>query len=215
MRNNKEKLCSICGELFSPYHTTQKACSLECAKLLKKKTDKKYREDTIKKYGYRPTTIYTKICDRCWVGYTTTYKHQKKCSRSCFFEEAKKTRKGKGNPAYRNWKFVDRDNPKAREEFNYKYREFQKNAKKILQKQLDTVGCSYCERCNTTQSMRRETHHIVYRSEKPKHQYLHDERNLIRLCMRCHNEFHKHKASRKSLVEKRNLVELFGPLSHT
>lgn len=210
-----EKSCVVCEKLFLQYHTLQKTCSFVCTKIRKSQLNKIYKAKQKEKYWYTPTTIYKKVCDLCWKDYETTYKHQKKCSRKCFSEEQKVTRKWKNNPAYRNWKFVDWDKWENRKEFNHKNREFQRNAKKILQRQLDTVWYSYCEHCNSSQSWRWETHHIVYRSEKPKHEYLHDERNLIRLCITCHNEFHKHKASRKELVEKRKLVELFGPLSNT
>lgn len=70
-------------------------------------------------------------------------------------------------------------------------------------------GIMFCEVCSDSNSLL-ETHHIIFRSEKPNHPNLHDEVNLIKVCVTCHNEFHKHKGSRNELVEERKLNELFG-----
>ena len=71
----------------------------------------------------------------------------------------------------------------------------------------------YCERCevnqNSKKALRFEVHHIIFASERPKHKNLHNPKNLILLCIGCHNELHKHKFLRNDLVVKRGLVELF------
>jgi len=77
-------------------------------------------------------------------------------------------------------------------------------------KMISEKGYIYCEECKTSKSFRFEHHHIVYRSEKPRHEFLHDPRNLITLCIKCHNYYHKHKSHRNPLVESRKLYELFG-----
>jgi len=47
MKKVKPKKCKACGELFTPFQTTQKACSVKCAMdIAKEKADKKYRKET-------------------------------------------------------------------------------------------------------------------------------------------------------------------------
>jgi len=53
--------------------------------------------------------------------------------------------------------------------------------KKIVEEQY------YCQLCGSTNWL--EIHHIVYRSENGSN----DERNLIRLCKRCHELVHSNK----------------------
>lgn len=55
-------------------------------------------------------------------------------------------------------------------------------------------------------------HHIVYRSEAPKHENLHNKRNVIKLCNECHSNYHNRKDNRKHLVIERKLWELFPEL---
>jgi len=49
MKKVKPKKCKACGELFTPFQTTQKACSVKCAmEIAKEKADKEYRKETRK-----------------------------------------------------------------------------------------------------------------------------------------------------------------------
>lgn len=68
-----------------------------------------------------------------------------------------------------------------------------------------------CERCGDVNTL--SVHHIVYRSEAPRHENLHNPRNLIKLCNECHAWFHQQKDRRKELVIHRMLWDLF-PLLH-
>lgn len=88
--------------------------------------------------------------------------------------------------------------------------EFEKQAKKNKDRIIKEDGHLNCEKCSTTSSIQFSTHHIVFRSEAPKHPELNNLRNLIYLCYECHESFHKKKASRNYLIAKRKLTELFG-----
>jgi len=70
-------------------------------------------------------------------------------------------------------------------------------------------GYEYCEHCFRTSGMF-SVHHIAFASEVPGHKELHNRKNLILLCWKCHNFFHNNKSIRNSLVEERGLNKLFG-----
>ena len=91
-----------------------------------------------------------------------------------------------------------------------KDREYIKVRKAIRKEKDEKYGYWFCDKCEINETYHCSMHHIVYRSEKPKHEHLHNERNLIDLCMRCHNYFHEKKDRRNYLIEERNLTELFG-----
>lgn len=68
----------------------------------------------------------------------------------------------------------------------------------------------WCELCGTSNSLRFETHHIIFASEVSGHKELHNFKNLIYVCINCHNKLHKHKKLRNDLVKNRGLNELFN-----
>jgi len=74
---------------------------------------------------------------------------------------------------------------------------------------IEDLGYVECEQCGITQGSNFHVHHIVYRSEAPKHKNLHHENNLILLCEGCHNWYHNKKDRRKPLVRLRGLKKLF------
>jgi len=67
----------------------------------------------------------------------------------------------------------------------------------------------FCYRCGVSQKSL-ECHHIVWRSEIPRHEEKHNHRNLIFVCAECHAWYHDKKGNRNSLVEKRKLYKVFG-----
>lgn len=85
---------------------------------------------------------------------------------------------------------------------------FQKAKAHMRERQLDERGYLYCENCGKT-TKELDAHHIVYRSERPKHPELNNERNLILLCRPCHTWFHDKKDRREQLMLNRNLKQLF------
>lgn len=209
MLRNKEKKCVVCWKLFKPYTSTQKNCSYACSKIHKSNVDRAWKERRFKEHWYNKTTEYKHTCKICRKKYISTQKLQTYCSRKCFSENEKISRKWKWNPAYKNWNFVDWNKKENRRTFLHKYREFEKNAKKILDTQKDKYWYVFCQYCKNSNAGRYETHHIIYRSEKPKHINLHDKSNLIRLCRACHIKFHKDKTLRHKLIKERELDKLF------
>jgi hypothetical protein len=67
----------------------------------------------------------------------------------------------------------------------------------------------FCYRCGVSQK-NLECHHIIWRSEIPRHEEKHNHRNLIFVCSECHAWYHDKKGNRNSLVEKRKLYNVFG-----
>lgn len=62
-----------------------------------------------------------------------------------------------------------------------------KTAQEIRKEKIALHGYWFCDKCKTNDAYHFSMHHIVYRSEKPKHEHLHNKRNLIDLCEKCHN----------------------------
>ena len=74
---------------------------------------------------------------------------------------------------------------------------------------LERLEYPHCERCERSDRYKFSFHHIVYRSEAPKHPNLHHPDNLIHVCDYCHNYFHESKARRIYLINERRLFKLF------
>lgn len=91
-----------------------------------------------------------------------------------------------------------------------KDKEYIRIRKEIRKEKIDRYGYWFCDKCKINDTYHCSMHHIIYRSEKPKHEHLHNKRNLIDLCAKCHNWFHAKKDRRNYLIEERNLTELFG-----
>jgi hypothetical protein len=87
---------------------------------------------------------------------------------------------------------------------------FEKNVAEIKQGMIDKVGYIYCECCHKSNALRFEGHHIVFRSEKPKHPNLNDKENILITADDCHVEFHKNKGKRNNIVKQRKLNLIFG-----
>jgi hypothetical protein len=87
----------------------------------------------------------------------------------------------------------------------------------LLKKQRDNNPdgyFNYCERCGKPKPFKLDEHHIIMKSEKPKHKELDNERNKILLCSDmdngCHSWYHAKKSRRNDLIDERKLEELFG-----
>lgn len=91
----------------------------------------------------------------------------------------------------------------------HKEKEFLKACKELKEEMDRDFGYDICMICGTTRSMKWENHHIIYRSEAPFHENLHNKRNLIRICCDCHYNIHRSKENRTKLVNERKLWELF------
>lgn len=86
---------------------------------------------------------------------------------------------------------------------------FIKNKASLIKEMFDDHGYLFCEVCKCSNGGL-EGHHIIFRSEKPKHKNLHDKVNLIMCCVSCHNKFHRKKGVRNDLVIERGLEVVFG-----
>lgn len=92
--------------------------------------------------------------------------------------------------------------------------EYANNRSEKIQENIAIYGVITCENCRQfalkPPVFKEECHHIIFRSEKPRHKFMHDKRNLLILCVECHGLYHKNKSMRNELVEERGLYLLFG-----
>ena len=199
----QEKKCSKCKEVksfneFSIDRTHSDGLRSSCKKCNRKII--KNKECKFCETSFKPYTTLDKFCSsKCRIN------NQKSKRSSNWSEEKAKKITGKNNPAYRNGMYCRSNKKTAIGE-----REFIRNSKELKQEMINDFGYIHCQECKINNSLRFETHHIIYRSEKPLHENLHKKQNLIVLCIQCHNEYHKHKSKRNKLVEDRNLNILFG-----
>ena len=203
LKIQKEKICPVCNKSFTPRSSLTKYCSYACSNTIKCNKNNKFSRDKIKcKYCNKEFTPYTRDTKYC--SYTCRLEDIKSSRTHRWSKEQCDKRKGKSNPCYRNGLYSGESRNKVVQE-----KILIKNSKELKQKMIDECGYIYCQNCNTSNSPRFETHHIIFRSEKPLHEHLHSKSNLIILCIKCHNDFHAHKSKRVSLVEDRNLMDIF------
>lgn len=131
---------------------------------------------------------------------------KKYCGRNCFFKSQKKNRRGKNNPAYRNGDYVGVSSGLPN---NGNRNTGAVQCKEYKEKFIDINDHVFCERCKAFDSPRFEVHHLVFRSEAPRHKNLHNEDNLVLLCIECHNKMHKDKESREELYKFQKTKLLF------
>jgi len=174
---------------------------------------KKYRKNNFerfKKYDInKAKKAPIRKCVECGKLYQRVKEGKGLCSHKCHGKNWKEngTRKGEKNPGYRNGFYTNRSKTKMSETAMKHYNACRKYRTEFLEKN----DYYYCEHCKTNHSLRFETHHIVYASEAPKHKELHNFRNMILLCIECHNKFHGNKRKiRKYLVIERDLETLFN-----
>ena len=121
----------------------------------------------------------------------------------------KKSRVGENNPSYKHGLRMS-DKKKGKDYQNTKHL---RACSKYRKKFLSEKGYLFCESCGVNQNgtPKFEVHHIYYASLYPRHKELHNEKNLILLCIQCHNDFHssKRKDEFKILEKERGLKELF------
>jgi len=197
--------CIICGKQFKKWGSIKKFCSQGCrSKACSQRRSK------------RPKTKICKTCSRGFEPYTSLDKF---CSALCRIEDLKlkrsmrwnevstKKRLGELNPSFKTGCYV-RGKDGNRGKLDYKQSLLDRTRKTLLHEMRQDFGYTFCQRCSqSTDSL--SAHHIIYRSEAPKHENLHNRRNLILICMLCHKWFHKAKTNRKELVQERKLWELF------
>lgn len=200
----KKKACKGCGKEFEPDHGKTQRCEA-----CRKSYWKEYNKKQAKKNYRKGKSLECKNCQKEFT--VNAYFNPKYCSVKCRADDLK--RLGKDSPNYKHGLFVNRKTAKI---YHHKEREFEKTAKVIKQRIKDANGGYLrCERCKTTSSQLWDVHHIVYRSEAPKHENLHNPANLILLCRLCHGFMHSKKSNREALVKERKLHLYFNHLPKT
>jgi len=199
----KDKECPICKNIFTTNNVLQKYCSPPCQFVAAgSRTSKKSKTSKCKvcKKTFYPYTSLSKFCSaNCRI-------ENMKSKRSCRWnKQSVENRKGKNNPGYK-----DGNRTREVKSNSIGKRPYIRIRNKIRAEKIEEYGYLFCDKCGTNKTYQWETHHLIYRSEKPNHEHIHHERNLIDLCIKCHNWFHEKKARRNPYVEERNLVELFG-----
>ena len=194
--------CLICNSEFMPKSMKSKYCSYRCKTL-----------SEMQKRSKKPVTKKCKVCNTEFKPYTSLDKF---CSANCRVENMKSSRShrwskektlnrmGINNPGYVHGLRAGNKAPSAEG-----LKVFQRNRNEILNTMLETVGYTYCEKCSKS-GVKLEGHHIIYRTDKPKHEHLHDKINILMVCVPCHNLFHTTKGLRNELVLARGLHILFG-----
>jgi 5-methylcytosine-specific restriction endonuclease McrA len=162
-------------------------------------------------HNRKEKTCQDKYCENTFFQYKSTDKY---CSYSCQAKHTKPPKRTelKRTPFKLSQKSIDKMKakaklPKKKTKFQI---EFEKQAKNNKDKIIKEDGNLNCEKCSTTFSIQFSTHHIVFRSETPKHPELNNLKNLIYLCYECHESLHKNKKSRNYLIRLRNLTSVFG-----
>ncbi len=117
----------------------------------------------------------------------TSFNNAQYCSDECRFSSYKTTRLGKSNSAYRNGFFTKKRMSSGRRLITKRHM----NACVLYRKNfIKEHNYIFCESCGTNNSFKFEVHHIYYASLWPRHPELHNPKNLILVCIQCHNDFH-------------------------
>jgi 5-methylcytosine-specific restriction endonuclease McrA len=195
--------CINCNIEFEGKSKVAKYCSKQC----KSKYEVKLRSN-------KPKLKTCQYCSNEFSPYTSLDKY---CSANCRVENMKSKRSrrwskestqkriGKNNPSFKSGMYA-RDNKRT----DNGQKEYLRIRNEMRSNMILQHGYLFCEHCTTNQTYQWEMHHIIFRSEKPNHEHLHNSKNLINLCIKCHNWFHQNKSNRNKIVEDRKLYELFG-----
>lgn len=203
MRKITKRSCKICSKEFIPKIYNELTCGSECSyqnklRISREQAERKRNTPIIRKCR----TCGKKVISNAW------------CTQSfcggkygeCFREFYSKGGMGKKNPAYRNGFAVIGKRTYTGVHL--------RACKKYREKFLDKNEYLFCEICgvNKNGTTKFEVHHIYYASLHPKHKELHNTKNLIMLCIKCHNDLHSGKMRSDiflKLEKDRGLKELF------
>lgn len=191
------KTCRTCGNEFTPRDAcdarARKFCSHKCY------TDAKR------------VKLKAKTCKTCGKKFEH-YPHRtgvRFCSMACFYQDSKKSRLGKKNPNFRGGIWAKGGSHEhGSKTAGIHLRACAKYKRQFIEKH----GYAFCEVCRVSNAYRYSTHHLYYASRYPKHEHLHDDRNLILLCEECHRKFHASEMQEvfAKLETARGLKELFS-----
>lgn len=206
----KTKACVICGTDFTirtAIRSSKKTCSTECNYELTRQTTKISCERRKKKVVERTC----KQCSTRFKGNGLYVNHF--CTLECQHTFMSENRKEKKNPNYRNGKYTHANFQNRKSKTAYKHLNECRRYRKQFIKKHEYVFCEVCK-VNAMGTARHEVHHIYFASKCPKHPALHNDRNLILVCIECHYKFHAGKEYDhifKKLEKDRKLKELFKP----
>lgn len=200
----KDKNCEWCGNIFTitgSLRTQDKYCSSVCKK-------EAFHDKQLQRYERLKNTKVKGVCKECGKDFIFSERNIKSyCSKKCVNNHISKDRMGKNNPAYDKGKYlgVKRDRNSLHQYSCLKYK------KDFLSKN----EYPFCEVClvNSNGTHRFEVHHIYFASRFPRHPELHNFKNLIHLCIKCHQKFHAGKNYQEEfekLEKDRGLKELFS-----
>jgi hypothetical protein len=81
LRKLKPKKCKVCGELFTPFNSMGKVCSVSCGALhAKKETQKRYRKEAREfKEIHKPKRSLLTEAQKAFNGYIRIRDHRKPC----------------------------------------------------------------------------------------------------------------------------------------
>lgn len=201
----KSQKCVVCSTEFtitSALQSQKKTCSAECHVTNSEAISKKRMKETVE--------ISCKICSKKIT--RLKFKKSKSLCNECIYKDYSKKRIGTGNPNYRNGEYTHKKFQGRKSKVAYKHlNECRRYKKEFIEKH----GYQFCEVCgvNGNGTYRFEVHHIYFASKYPRHKSLHDNRNMIHICLECHRKFHAgdtYKNIFTELEKKRKLKELFN-----
>lgn len=197
---NRYKKCIICQKTFlitSQLRLQDKTCSKECwyenNKIISKKHSSEKKEQKCKKCGI----LYSK--NKKYIGTNLCI--------NCIYKKSSKERMGKNNPNFSSGLYVKR---KRTSRQNIKHLNACAKYKRHF---IKKNGYKYCEVCKVNNSFQFQVHHIYFASKFPRHKELHNFKNLILVCLDCHQKFHSGKKYEDvfiKLEKERGLKELFA-----
>ena len=201
----RDKNCAECGDKFrieNSLRTQDKYCGTECAKIA-------FREKQQARYEMLRNKVVVRKCVGCEKEFEhNAYFKKKFCSNDCQFKFQTENRKGEGNPNYRHGKAAQRKKAnRSTPKHSYACVKY----KKQFVERHEYLFCEVCK-VNQNGTPRFEVHHIYYASLFPRHEHLHNPKNLILLCTTCHHSFHSGKMRSDKflgLEKERGLKELF------
>lgn len=203
------KSCGVCGERFnitSQLRSADKYCSEDCRR-------EAFAEKQRERYQRLKQTEVIRLCKGCKKKFEhNAYFKKKYCSMECQARHLSHTRKEQGNPNFKAGIYTHRNFQNRKSKVAYKHLNETRRYRKAF---LAKYGYLYCEQCGLNENavQRFEVHHIYFASLYPRHKELHNDRNLILICIDCHRNFHAGKTYEKQfkqLEKERGLKQLFA-----
>lgn len=197
------KECVICGKQFEIKNGIQvqkKTCSYECWK--------KNNRAISSKRSSQKTNIKCTRCGILFKGLLHYSERTGKCY-DCRMDDLKMLRKGKNNPNYSAGLYIKTiRNSRQQSKHLSACQKYKKNF-------IEMNGYKFCELCKVNQNgtPQFQVHHIYFASRFPKNKELHNFKNLILLCLRCHQQFHNGRNYDEYFVrleKERGLKKLFN-----